>query len=96
MTLITSYYSNDDNQLEIRELMKSLERQVAIVQARLVKKEYKSLKASFKADGIDIATSTKLALQTIGNQLDTGIKGEVRKSLKKTLDEQLPKYDTIF
>lgn len=96
MTLMTNYYMQEDNQDEMREIIRSLQRQSAHVHAKIVRKDYKTIKKQFKTDGNDTLLNTKAALQNIRGQIDNSIKGKVRKALQKKVEETLPKYEEVF
>ncbi|MBF0777446.1 hypothetical protein [Streptococcus cuniculi] len=96
MTLVTSYYLQDDGELDLDEIIRSLQKQYAHVQAGFISRDSKNLKERFKTDGKSIVLHTQIAVKSIYGQLDTAIKGEAGKALKKTVDTTLPKYEKVF
>ncbi|HEL2576794.1 hypothetical protein NQZ89_02145 [Streptococcus suis] len=96
MTTLTSYYTQDDSDAELRELIRSLQKRAAHVQASLIRGDYKKVKKQFKADGKDIVLNTQTALNTINSQIDTAIRGQTGTALQQTVEETLPKYEDVF
>ncbi|CYU08012.1 TPA: hypothetical protein TZE14_000535 [Streptococcus suis] len=96
MTTLTSYYTQDDSDAELRELIRSLQKRAAHVQASLIRGDYKKVKKQFKADGKDIVLNTQTALNTINFQIDTAIRGQAGTALQQTVEETLPKYEDVF
>lgn len=96
MTTLTSYYTQDDSDAELRELIRSLQKRAAHVQASLIRGDYKKVKKQFKADGEDIVLNTQTALNTINSQIDTAIRGQTGTALQQTVEETLPKYEDVF
>lgn len=96
MTTLTSYYTQDDSDAELRELIRSLQKRAAHVQASFIRGDYKKVKKQFKADGKDIVLNTQTALNTINSQIDTAIRGQTGTALQQTVEETLPKYEDVF
>ncbi|HEM6099497.1 TPA: hypothetical protein U2D59_001911 [Streptococcus suis] len=96
MTTLTSYYTQDDSDAELRELIRSLQKRAAHVQASLIRGDYKKVKKQFKEDGKDIVLNTQTALNTINSQIDTAIRGQAGTALQQTVEETLPKYEDVF
>ncbi|MBF0779406.1 hypothetical protein, partial [Streptococcus cuniculi] len=91
MTVVTSYYLEEDGELDLDEIIRSLQKEYARVQAGFISGDSKNLKERFKADGKGIVLHTQSAVKGIYGQLDTAIKGEAAKALKKAVDTTLPK-----
>lgn len=95
MTLM-SYYTQNDNDAELREIIRSLQKRAAHVQASLIRSNYKKVKKQFKTDGKHTVLNTQTAMKTIHSQIDTSIRGQAGTALQQAVEESLPKYSTIF
>ncbi|HEM3598756.1 TPA: hypothetical protein U1C28_001852 [Streptococcus suis] len=96
MTTLTSYYTQDNGDAELRKLIRSLQKRAAHVQASLIRGDYKKVKKQFKADGKGIVLNTQTALNTINSQIDKAIRGQAGTALQQTVEETLPKYEDVF
>lgn len=96
MILITDYYSQEDYEIELSEIIRSLQEEAAHVQAGLIKGNHKNIQQEFDTDGKKIALATQVAMKNIYEQIDTAIKGEAGKALKETVELTLPNYEKVF
>ena len=72
-----------------------MERNRIITEARLAISAKNKLKENFNMAAEKIATETKSTITSINSQMDTAIKGKVRKSLEAKIPNMLLKYDEI-
>lgn len=96
MERLANYYSQADSDMALREIIRTLQKRAAHVQARLIRGEYKKVKKQFKTDGESVILNTQTAVRTIHHQIDTGIRGKTGKAFQKTVESTLPKYDDII
>lgn len=93
---LTSYYTQEDGDAALRELIRSLQKRAAHVQASLSRGHYNKVKEGFKTDGQNIVLNTQTVLKTINSQIDTAIRGQAGRALRQTVEQTLPNYEAIF
>lgn len=93
---LTSYYTQEDGDAALRELIRSLQKRAAHVQASLIRGNYKKVKEGFKTDGKYTVLTTQTAMKTLHSQIDTAIRGQAGRALRQTVEQTLPKYEAIF
>ncbi|MBF0776871.1 hypothetical protein BVE84_06315 [Streptococcus azizii] len=96
MTLMTNYYSQENYEGELAEIIRSLQKQAAQVQAGLLQKSQQKIQQEFDTDGKKSTLTTQIAMKNIYEQIDTAIKGKAGQALKETLERTLPQYDKVF
>ncbi|MCQ9213218.1 hypothetical protein MU448_01960 [Streptococcus sp. O1] len=83
MTEIVRYYSQEDNGVELAEIIRSVQKRYAHVQASLIRGNYKTLQQQFELDGKHLTLTTQVAIRSIYGQIDSAIKGEAGEALKR-------------
>ncbi|RKV67658.1 MAG: hypothetical protein D8H99_65350, partial [Streptococcus sp.] len=66
-----------------------------IAEAKIAITAKNKLKENFSKTAKKIATETKSTITSINSQMDTAIRGKVRKSLEEKIPNMLLKYDEI-
>ena len=92
---INRYFSDATSDDEYIILRRSMEKQRILAEASIALKARKNLKKDFEKNIKSMAEDTKLAIEKIKAELDTGIKGQARNSIEKAIEEKLPGYDNI-
>ena len=93
---MNEYYTDEEYQYALKQIMyRMMERNRIITEARLAISAKNKLKENFNMAAEKIATETKSTITSINSQMDTAIKGKVRKSLEAKIPNMLLKYDEI-
>ena len=95
LILTTDYYKEKTPELTLASLGILAERNRAISQAKLANSERKKIKENFQMGVKQIVADTKDTITTIGEQMDTAIKGKVRDSIEQAIPDMLKNYDNI-
>lgn len=89
------YYLKEE-ELALGEIIRSLQKDSAYVQAGLIRKKHEAIKQQCETDGKAIASHTQVAVKSIYGQIDTAIKGKAGQALKTAINTTLPQYGNIF
>ena len=92
---MNEYYTDEEYQYALKQMYRMMERNRIITEARLAISANNKLKENFNMAAEKIATETKSTITSINSQMDTAIKGKVRKSLEAKIPNMLLKYDEI-
>lgn len=92
---IDEYYSDEEYQYALKQMYRTMERNRILAEAKLAITAKNQLKENFNKAAKKIATETKSAITSINSQMDTAIRGKVRKSLEEKIPNMLLKYDEI-
>ena len=85
---MNEYYTDEEYQY-------ALKRNRIIAEAKIAITAKNKLKENFSKTAKKIATETKSTITSINSQMDTAIRGKVRKSLEEKIPNMLLKYDEI-
>lgn len=76
-------------------MYRMMERNRILTQCQLAKAAKNQIKESFEQKSKTVARDTKATITSINNQMDTAIRGKVRKSLEEKIPNMLLKYDEM-
>lgn len=92
---INEYYTDVENEYALKQMYRMMERNRILAEARVANAARDQLKESFKSNAKVIARDTKAAITSINAQMDTAIRGNIRKSLETYVPNMLAKYDSV-
>ena len=92
---MNEYYTDEEYQYALKQMYRMMERNRIIAEAKIATTAKNKLKANFSKTAKKIATETKSTITSINSQMDTAIRGKVRKSLEEKIPNMLLKYDEI-
>lgn len=92
---INEYYTDVEYEYALRQMYRMMERNRILAEARVANAARDQLKESFKSNAKVIARDTKAAITSINAQMDTAIRGNIRKSLETYVPNMLAKYDSV-
>ena len=92
---MNEYYTDEEYQYALKQMYRMMERNRIITEAKLAITTKNKLKENFSKTAKKIATETKSTITSINSQMDTAIRGKVRKSLEEKIPNMLLKYDEI-
>jgi len=76
-------------------MYRMMEKNRIYTMATVILKEKNSLQTNYKEKVRESAEETKVAIRKIKSQMDTAIKGQVKKKLEEVTTEKLSQYDSI-
>ena len=89
------YYTDEEYQYALKQMYRMMERNRILTQCQLAKAAKNQIKESFEQKSKTVARDTKATITSINNQMDTAIRGKVRKSLEEKIPNMLLKYDEM-
>ena len=89
------YYTDGEYQYALKQMYRMMERNRILAQCQLAKAAKNQIKESFDQKSKIIARDTKATITSINSQMDTAIRGKVRKSLETKIPDMLVKYDDV-
>ena len=92
---MNEYYTDEEYQDALKQMYRMMERNRIIAEAKIAITAKNKLKENFSKTAKKIATETKSTITSINSQMDTAIRGKVRKSLEEKIPNMLLKYDEI-
>ena len=92
---MNEYYTDEEYQYALKQMYRMMERNRIIAEAKIAIIAKNKLKENFSKTAKKIATETKSTITSINSQMDTAIRGKVRKSLEEKIHNMLLKYDEI-
>ncbi len=92
---MNEYYTDEEYQYALKQMYRMMERNRIIAEAKIAIIAKNKLKENFSKTAKKIATETKSTITSINSQMDTAIRGKVRKSLEEKIPNMLLKYDEI-
>ena len=92
---MNEYYTDEEYQYALKQMYRMMERNRIIAEANIAITAKNKLKENFSKTAKKIATETKSTITSINSQMDTAIRGKVRKSLEEKIPNMLLKYDEI-
>ena len=92
---MNEYYTDEEYQYALKQMYRMMERNRIIAEAKIAITAKNKLKENFSKTAKKIATETKSTITSITSQMDTAIRGKVRKSLEEKIPNMLLKYDEI-
>ena len=92
---LNEYYTDEEYEFALRQMYRMMERNRIYTMATVILKEKNSLQIDYKEKVRASAEETKVAIRKIKSQMDTAIKGQVKKKLEEVTTEKLSQYDSI-
>ena len=92
---LNEYYTDEEYEFALRQMYRMMERNRIYTMATVILKEKNSLQTNYKEKVRESAEETKVAIGKIKSQMDTAIKGQVKKKLEEVTTEKLSQYDSI-
>ena len=92
---LNEYYTDEEYEFALRQMYLMMERNRIYTMAAVILKEKNSLQTDYKEKVRESAEETKVAIRKIKSQMDTAIKGQVKKKLEEVTTEKLSQYDSI-
>ena len=92
---LNEYYTDEEYEFALRQMYRMMERNRIYTMATVILKEKNSLQTNYKEKERESAEETKVAIGKIKSQMDTAIKGQVKKKLEEVTTEKLSQYDSI-
>lgn len=92
---LNEYYTDEEYEFALRQMYRMMERNRIYTMAAVILKEKNSLQTNYKEKVRESAEETKVAIGKIESQMDTAIKGQVKKKLEEVTTEKLSQYDSI-
>ena len=92
---MNEYYTDEEYQYALKQMYRMMVRNRIIAEAKIAITAKNKLKENFSKTAKKIATETKSTITSINSQMDTAIRGKVRKSLEEKIPNMLLKYDEI-
>lgn len=92
---LNEYYTDEEYEFALRQMYRMMERDRIYTMATVILKEKNSLQTDYKEKVRESAEETKVAIRKIKSQMDTAIKGQVKKKLEEVTTEKLSQYDSI-
>ena len=92
---MNEYYTDEEYQYALKQMYRMMERNRILTQCQLAKAAKNQIKESFDQKSKTIARDTKAIITSINSQMDTAIRGKVRKSLETKIPDMLVKYDDV-
>ena len=92
---MNEYYTDEEYQYALKQMYRMMGRNRIIAEAKIAITAKNKLKENFSKTAKKIATETKSTITSINSQMDTAIRGKVRKSLEEKIPNMLLKYDEI-
>ena len=92
---LNEYYTDEEYEFALRQMYRMMERNRIYTMATVILKEKNSLQTDYKEKVRESAEETKVAIRKIKSQMDTAIKGQVKKKLEEVTTEKLSQYDSI-
>uniref|UniRef100_A0A1S0Z5Z7 Uncharacterized protein n=1 Tax=Salmonella enterica subsp. enterica serovar Saintpaul TaxID=90105 RepID=A0A1S0Z5Z7_SALET len=92
---MNEYYTDEEYQYALKQMYRMMKRNRIIAEAKIAITAKNKLKENFSKTAKKIATETKSTNTSINSQMDTAIRGKVRKSLEEKIPNMLLKYDEI-
>ena len=92
---LNEYYTDEEYEFALRQMYRMMERNRIYTMATVILKEKNSLQTNYKEKVRESAEETKVAIRKIKSQMDTAIKGQVKKKLEEVTTEKLSQYDSI-
>ena len=89
------YYTDEEYQYALKQMYRMMERNRILTQCQLAKAAKNQIKESFEQKSKTVARDMKATITSINSQMDTAIRGKVRKSLEEKIPNMLLKYDEI-
>ena len=88
-------YTDEEYEFALRQMYRMMEKNRIYTMATVILKEKNSLQTNYKEKVRESAEETKVAIRKIKSQMDTAIKGQVKKKLEEVTTEKLSQYDSI-
>ena len=92
---LNEYYTDEEYEFALRQMYRMMEKNRIYTMATVILKEKNSLQTDYKEKVRESAEETKVAIRKIKSQMDTAIKGQVKKKLEEVTTEKLSQYDSI-
>ena len=92
---LNEYYTDEEYEFALRQVYRMMEKNRIYTMATVILKEKNSLQTNYKEKVRESAEETKVAIRKIKSQMDTAIKGQVKKKLEEVTTEKLSQYDSI-
>ena len=92
---LNEYYTDEEYEFALRQMYRMMEKNRIYTMATVILKEKNSLQTNYKEKVRESAEETKVAIRKIKSQMDTAIKGQVKKKLEEVTTEKLSQYDSI-
>ena len=92
---LNEYYTDEEYEFALRQMYRMMEKNRIYTMATVILKEKDSLQTNYKEKVRESAEETKVAIRKIKSQMDTAIKGQVKKKLEEVTTEKLSQYDSI-
>lgn len=89
------YYTDEEYQYALKQMYRMMERNRILTQCQLAKAAKNQIKESFEQKSKTVARDMKPTITSINSQMDTAIRGKVRKSLEEKIPNMLLKYDEM-
>ena len=93
---LNEYYTDEEYEFALRQMYRMMERNRIYTMAAVILKEKNSLQTDYKEKVRQSAEETKVAIGKIKSQMDTAIKGQVRKKIEQVTQEKTDEYDKII
>ena len=92
---LNEYYTDEEYEFALRQMYRMMEKNRIYTMATVILKEKNSLQTNYREKVRESAEETKVAIRKIKSQMDTAIKGQVKKKLEEVTTEKLSQYDSI-
>ncbi|KXT83030.1 hypothetical protein SORDD14_00684 [Streptococcus oralis] len=92
---LNEYYTDEEYEFALRQMYRMMERNRIYAMAAVILKEKDSLQTDYKEKIRKSAVETKAVIERVKAQMDTAIKGQVKKKLEEVTVEKLSQYDSI-
>lgn len=92
---VDDYFTDMDPDRALREMQRELERSRILAQVSLILAKRDGIKQSGKQAIQTTAGEMKASIKEMRGQLDTGLKGQVRKAIEEAVQEYSDRYDGI-
>ena len=92
---LNEYYTDEEYEFALRQMYRMMEKNRIYTMATVILIERNSLQTDYREKVRERAEEIKVAIGKIKSQMDTAIKGQVKKKLEEVTMEKLSQYDSI-
>ena len=93
---LNEYYTDEEYEFDLSKIYRMMESNRIYNMETVILNEKNSLQKDYKEKVRQSAEETKVAIGKIKSQMDTAIKGQVRKKIEQVTQEKTDEYDKII
>lgn len=93
---LNEYYTAETPEAALKEIIKTIERARAAVQAEFLKLKLNNIQSEYKKKVKTSAEETKKSLEGIKGQIDSSMSGKLSKKAKSSAETKIKEYDNII